>query len=81
TMLRTATRHPLLVASVLPQVGVGAVVGWMQHFVKLGGYSLLNTAEEAVDRAPKRTAKEQYYADRWLDALKYGSGDDYGDSK
>lgn len=77
TMLRTSTRHPLLVAGVLPQVGVAAVAGWMKHFVSLGGYNLLNAAESAVDRAPERSVKKQYYADRWLDALKYGSGSDY----
>lgn len=77
TMLRTSTRHPLLVASILPQVGVGSVVSWMRHFVNLGRYNALNTAESVVDRAPKRSVKKQYYADRWLDALKYGSGGDY----
>ncbi len=77
TMLRTSTRHPLLVAGVLPQVGVAAVAGWMKHFVSLGGYNLLNAAESAVDRAPERSVEKQYYADRWLDALKYGSGNDY----
>lgn len=77
TMLRTSTRHPLLVASILPQVGIGSVASWMKHFVSLGGYNVLNAAESAVDRAPEKTAKKQYYADRWLDALKYGSGGDY----
>ncbi len=77
TMLRTSTHHPLLVASILPQVGVGSVVSWTRHFASLGGYSVLNSAESVVDRAPERSVKKQYYADRWLDALKYGSGGDY----
>lgn len=77
TMLRTSTRHPLLVASILPQVGVGSVASWMRHFVSLGRYSVLNSAESVVDRAPERSVKKQYHADRWLDALKYGSGGDY----
>ena len=77
TMLRTSTRHPLLVASILPQVGVGSVASWMKHFVTLAGYNVLNAAERSVDRAPEKNAKKQYYADRWLDALKYGVGGDY----
>ena len=77
TMLRTSTRHPLLVASILPQVGVGSVASWMKHFFTLAGYNVLNAAERSVDRAPEKNAKKQYYADRWLDALKYGVGGDY----
>jgi lycopene cyclase CruP len=77
TMLLTASRHPRLVASILPQVGVKSVASWMRHFVSLGGYSLLNLAEESVQRAPQKSAQKQYYADRWLDALKFGSGSDY----
>jgi lycopene cyclase CruP len=77
TMLRTATKHPTLVASILPQVGLGSVASWTRHFVNLASYSLLNAAESAVDRAPKKSLAQQYAADRRRDALKYGSGGDY----
>ncbi|KPQ36878.1 MAG: lycopene cyclase CruP [Phormidesmis priestleyi Ana] len=77
TMLRTATQHPLLVASILPQVGLGSVASWMRHFISLGGYNALNAAEGAVDRALEKSATKQYDANRWVDALKYGSGGDY----
>ncbi len=77
TMLRTSTRHPLLVASILPQVGVGSVASWMRHFISLGGYNAWNAAEESVERSPKKSAKKQYAANRWREALKYGSGGDY----
>ncbi|MEM9090906.1 MAG: FAD-binding oxidoreductase [Cyanobacteria bacterium P01_F01_bin.53] len=76
TMLRTSVRHPALVASILPQVGVGSVASWMRHFVSLGGYSALNTMQSTVDMR-KTSDKKQYYADRWREALKYGSGADY----
>ncbi|NJM96171.1 MAG: FAD-binding oxidoreductase [Phormidesmis sp. RL_2_1] len=76
TMLRTALRHPALVASILPQVGMSAVVSWLGHFVSLGRYSLLHTMESTVDTR-KTSDQEQYYADRRRDALKYGSGSDY----
>ncbi len=77
TMARTATRHPLLVARILPQVGAGSVASWLRHFVSLGGYNLWNTAEQAVERAPLKSAKKQYYAERWREAIQYGSGGDY----
>ncbi|MEL6469139.1 MAG: FAD-binding oxidoreductase [Cyanobacteria bacterium J06623_4] len=78
TMLRTSTRHPGLVLSILPQVGVGSVISWTKHFVSLGGYSALHTMQNLVDSRMASAAK-QYRADRWRDALKYGSGADYGD--
>jgi lycopene cyclase CruP len=77
TMLRTSTRHPALVSSILPQVGIGSVASWLRHFVSLGSYNLLNAAENAVDRSPKKSVAKQYAADRRRDALKYGSGGDY----
>ena len=76
TMLRTSTRHPALVASILPQVGVGAIASWSKHFLSLGSYNFFNNMEEAVD-VRRTTDKKQYYADRRRDALKYGSGRDY----
>ena len=77
TMLRTSTRHPILVASILPQVGIGSVASWMKHFISLGGYNAFNAAESSVDRALAKSAKKQYEANRWIDAVKYGSGGDY----
>jgi len=76
TMLRTSTRHPGLVLSILPQVGVGAVASWMRHFASLGQYSLLANMQSAVD-IRETSDKKQYYTDRWRDAVRYGSGNDY----
>ena len=76
TMVRTSTRHPALVASILPQVGLGSVASWTRHFINLGKYSLLNTMEQTVD-SKQSSRKKQYYSDRRRDALKYGSGGDY----
>ena len=80
TMLRTSTRHPALVASILPQVGVGAIASWAKHFLSLGSYNFFNSMEETVD-VRRTTEKKQYYADRRRDALKYGSGGDYKPTK
>ena len=79
TMLRTSTRHPALVASILPQVGLGAVASWTRHFINLGRYSLLNAMEQTVD-TKQSSSRKQYYADRRRDALEYGSGGDYESS-
>ena len=76
TMLRTSVYHPGMVLSILPQVGLGSVVSWMKHFVSLGTYSALNVMESTVDTR-KTSDKKQFFADRWRDALKYGSGGDY----
>lgn len=76
TMARTLTHHPLLVASILPQVGFGSVASWTRHFINLGAYSLLNAMEQTVD-SKRSSKKKQYYADRRRDALMYGSGSDY----
>lgn len=76
TMLRTSAGHPGLVLSILPQVGVGAVASWMRHFVSLGGYSALHAMQKLVD-SQMDSDEKQYNADRWRDALKYGSGGDY----
>jgi lycopene cyclase CruP len=76
TLLRTSTHHPALVARILPQVGIGAVIPWLRHFITLGSYSALYGMQRQVEN---RTAglKQQYAAARWQDALKYGSGEDY----
>lgn len=76
TMARTSTHHPLLVASILPQVGLSSVASWTRHFINLGRYSLLNNMEQTVD-SKRSSRKKQYYTDRRRDALKYGSGNDY----
>ncbi len=78
TMLRTSTRHPALVASIVPQVGVGAIASWTGHFGRLGWYSLMDLMQSAVD-VRETSEKKQYATDRWRDAVKYGSGGDYAD--
>ncbi|EDX83908.1 FAD dependent oxidoreductase domain protein [Synechococcus sp. PCC 7335] len=76
TMLRTSTRHPLLVLGILPQVGIASVASWTRHFMNLGRYNLLDKMQSAVD-SRETSDQKQYYSDRWRDAVKYGSGNDY----
>ncbi|MEM8612295.1 MAG: FAD-binding oxidoreductase [Cyanobacteria bacterium P01_H01_bin.105] len=71
TLLRTSVYHPMLVAKILPQVGIPAVVDWTGHYLSLAMYALLN--QGLVDR-PKDAG---YYWQRWRESLRYGSGSDY----
>ncbi len=71
TLLRTSIDHPMLVAKILPQVGVPAVLDWTGHYLSLAVYSLLN---QILSTSPKNAG---YYWRRWREALVYGSGSDY----
>ena len=72
---------PLLVPPLLLWVGPLPVLVWTYHFVMLLVYSLLFKVSEAA--APllrplmEKQDAESFIRRRWLDALKYGSGNDY----
>ena len=71
TLLRTSIYHPMLVAKILPQVGIPAVLAWTGHYLSLAVYSALN---RILSNPPKDAG---YYWRRWREALFYGSGSDY----
>lgn len=76
TLLRTSVYHPMLVAKILPQVGIPAVVDWTGHYLSLAVYSALNrvlspTATNGVE------GSGGYYWRRWRESLRYGSGGDF----
>lgn len=80
TLLSTSVHHPALVAQILPQVGVGAIARWLPHFAALASYSALLPVIESLTSLTKQLPeKQQYRYHRWVDALRYGSGGDYGD--
>lgn len=72
TLLRTSMYHPMLVAKILPQVGLPAVFDWTGHYLGLAVYSALN---QVLKTAPQGAS---YYWRRWRESLVYGSGGDYG---
>ncbi|MDA0866073.1 MAG: FAD-binding oxidoreductase [Cyanobacteria bacterium] len=79
TLLRTTVYHPGLVAQLLPQVGLPAVLRWLPHYAALGGYSgLYPLAQTLSPLAQHLPPRPQYRYRRWLDALRYGTGNDYG---
>ena len=78
TMVRTAIYHPGVVLRVLPQVGIPVLLTWLLHYLALALYAGLNAIGSSFSAWIKKLPPTpHYYASRWLDALRYGSGDDY----
>jgi lycopene cyclase CruP len=81
TLLKTSLTHPGIVAKIIPQVGLPALLDWMVHYVNLGTYSLLFQFSQILEPWEKNLPTTyQYYWHRWIDAWKYGSGNDYSDN-
>jgi len=74
TLFQVSLRHPDLVAKIIPQVGLPALLDWLGHYGRLGLYSGLASLAPWVKRS---LPLEPYARDRWLDAWRYGSGQDY----
>ena len=78
SLLTVGIIHPKLVIQIFPQVGLGALVHWMIHYINLGVYSVLfklsSVLEPWLNKLPDIP---KYYWHRWVDAWKYGSGGDY----
>jgi lycopene cyclase CruP len=82
TLLRTSLYHPGLVAKILPQVGLGSIINWSGHYGTLASYSLLNALQERLFPGEKSSIPGSwlgaYRWQRWQDALRFGSGGDWG---
>jgi lycopene cyclase CruP len=79
TLLRTTIYHPKLVLQLLPQVGLAAILRWLPHYAALGGYSgLYPIAKGLAPALSNLSPRQRYRYHRWLDALRYGTGNDYG---
>lgn len=78
TLFKTSITHPGLVIKIIPQVGLITLIDWMWHYVNLGVYSVLFDVSLMLEPWVKYLPKNyQYYWHRWVDAWKYGSGNDY----
>ena len=78
TLLKTAITDPILVAKIIPSVGLAALLNWMVHYFNLGVYSVLSQLSEPLQSWVKHLPpRQQYYFHRWFDAWRYGSGGDY----
>ena len=80
TLLKTGLYHPILVAKIIPQVGLASLLDWMLHYSNLGVYTALFWLSPMLETWIKNQPNEQqYYWHRLVDAWKYGSGGDYSD--
>ncbi len=78
TLFKTSLANPFLVIKIIPQVGLITLIDWMWHFINLGVYSLLFSVSQMLEPWMKNLPQNyQYYWHRWVDAWKYGSGNDY----
>ncbi|MDB9333145.1 FAD-binding oxidoreductase, partial [Nodularia spumigena CS-591/04] len=78
TLLKTGLFHPLLVAKIIPQVGLLSLLDWLVHYGNLGIYTGLLKLSPILETWIKtQPSQQQYYWHRLVDAWKYGSGGDY----
>lgn len=70
---------PLFIPQILAHVGPLPLADWAVHFVALVWYRALHAvaAPPLGAAAEKLPPPQRYVLHRWLDAWKYGSGQDY----
>ncbi len=77
TLLKTAFNHPLLIARVIPQVGIFSLIDWTIHYINLGIYTVLFKLGVSQRWVKYLSATSQYYYHRLIDKWQYGSGGDF----
>ncbi|AFW94256.1 putative oxidoreductase [Anabaena sp. 90] len=80
TLLKTGLSHPLLVAKIIPQVGLLSLLDWMLHYVNLIVYTSLFSLSPRLEPLVNNLSPEnRYYWHRLIDKWKFGSGSDYSE--
>ncbi len=80
TLLKTGLAHPILIAKIIPQVGLISLLDWLVHYANLGVYTTLFWLSPMLETLiNNQSSKQQYYWHRLVDSWKYGSGGDYFD--
>ncbi|MUL37365.1 FAD-dependent oxidoreductase [Gloeocapsopsis dulcis] len=77
TLLKVGFTHPILVAKVIPQVGLNNLLIWMIHYLNLGIYTSLFHFIPLHLWSKNLPPIPRYYCHRLIDAWKYGCGSDY----
>ncbi|MGA0198104.1 MAG: FAD-dependent oxidoreductase [Prochlorotrichaceae cyanobacterium] len=82
TLAQTGVRYPATIASVIPQVGLGALLEWSQHYLNLTGYRALLPLSHALEPLFKSLQNDRlrYQFQCWQQTLKYGCGQDYSET-
>ncbi|MBW4695990.1 MAG: FAD-binding oxidoreductase [Lyngbya sp. HA4199-MV5] len=79
TLAQTTLTQPAIVFKIIPQVGLPTLINWLFHYITLAAYAALYPLAQSLEPWLKNIPSvPRYYGDRWLQALKYGSGGDYG---
>ncbi|WP_414619368.1 FAD-binding oxidoreductase [Calothrix sp. CCY 0018] len=78
TLFKTSLANPGLIIKIIPQVGLITLIDWMWHYINLGVYSVLFAGSGMLEPLMINLPENyQYYWHRWVDAWKFGSGNDY----
>ncbi|MGB6298908.1 MAG: FAD-binding oxidoreductase [Rivularia sp. (in: cyanobacteria)] len=78
TLFKTSLANPGLILKIIPQVGLITLIDWMWHYINLGVYSVLFDISLMLEPWMKNLPENyKYYWHRWVDAWKFGSGNDY----
>ncbi|AKG24003.1 FAD-dependent oxidoreductase [Calothrix sp. 336/3] len=78
TLLKTNFSHPMLVAKIIPHVGLISLINWLLHYINLAMYTILFACAQILQPWEKNLSPvAQYYWHRWVDGWKYGAGKDY----
>ncbi|BAY40733.1 hypothetical protein NIES2111_51200 [Nostoc sp. NIES-2111] len=78
TLVKTGLSHPVLVAKIIPQVGLVNLLDWLVHYINLGTYTALFALSPMLKTWIKNLPPtQQYYWYRLVEAWKFGSGADY----
>ncbi|MBW4473585.1 MAG: FAD-binding oxidoreductase [Stenomitos rutilans HA7619-LM2] len=79
TLAQTTLTQPTIALKIVPQVGLPTLIDWLFHYIALAAYAALYPLARSLEPWMKTLPPvPRYYCDRWREALKYGSGRDYG---
>ncbi|MBE9230783.1 FAD-binding oxidoreductase [Cuspidothrix issatschenkoi LEGE 03284] len=78
TLVKTGLSQPLLVAKIIPQVGLLSLLDWMLHYTNLCVYNGLFFVTPVIEFLVNNLSmQQQYYWHRLIDKWRFGSGNDY----
>lgn len=79
TMLKVGLQNPLLVPQILPQIGLMTFLDWCRHYFNLAAYTALYPLARSLAPIihPQLAPQGRYRYSQWVQALKFGSGQDY----
>ncbi|OLP20186.1 FAD-dependent oxidoreductase [Leptolyngbya sp. 'hensonii'] len=78
TLLQVSLRYPGLVLQIIPHVSLRILLDWMGHYLALGAYTAVYPLSLFFEPKLKALSPtQQYFWRARIQALRYGSGNDY----